>query len=144
MSTPPPERTLIIPTFLLVLFLSVLGIVTGRCLHTSFSAKVQSIMPVLTLKYLAWLIFILFTFYSLSISNKTLLVLPDYRHFAYDFDRADVLIRQAKAEGKESVKVPEVHNHFGLSDSGAGTTLWLDEAVNTYYGISVIVDKNMK
>jgi hypothetical protein len=54
------------------------------------------------------------------------------------------LIREAKAAGKTSVQVPEVHNHFGLSDYGAGTTYWLDQAVDGYYGIHVTVNKNMK
>jgi hypothetical protein len=40
--------------------------------------------------------------------------------------------------------VPEVHNHFGLSDYGEGTTYWLDDAVDSYYGLHVIINKNMK
>lgn len=144
MSTSPPERTLVIPTFLLALYVSVLGIVSGRYLPAFFQTKIQNLLPSRTLKLTGWIIFLLFSFYSLNISNNTLIVLPDYRHFADVFDRADAMIRQARAEGKKSVMVPEVHNYFGLSDFGAGTTYWLDEAVNSYYGIPVIVNKHMK
>ncbi|MEI8131280.1 MAG: DUF6056 family protein [Leptolinea sp.] len=144
MSTTPPERTLVIPTFILAISTSALGLISGRVLFLSLYSKCKTWLPPQYLKYMAWLIFLLFSFYTLNIAQNIVAILPDYRHFAKDFDRADVIIRQAKAEGQVSVMVPEVHNHFGLSDSGAGTTLWLDEAVNTYYGILVIVNKNMK
>ena len=68
----------------------------------------------------------------------------DYQFFAGRFDRADRLIRDAKSAGETSVNVPEVHNQFGLSDFGAGTTYWLDKAVDSYYGIHVIINKNLK
>ncbi|NMB60556.1 MAG: hypothetical protein GYA12_15390 [Chloroflexi bacterium] len=54
------------------------------------------------------------------------------------------MIREAVSAGETTVTVPEVHNHFGLSDYGEGTTYWLDDAVDTYYGIHVIINKHMK
>jgi hypothetical protein len=64
---------------------------------------------------------------------------PRYRHFAEVYDFAEDRIQEAKAEGKESVSVRQVHNLFGLSDFGNGPADWLHNAVNSYYGISVTV-----
>lgn len=144
MSTFPPERTLVIPTFVLSISTAFFGLITGRHFSLITKTKNQFQPLVKNLKPIVWLFFLFFAYYSVHITNKTLAVQSNYIHFADVFDRADEMIRQAKADGKDSVKVPEVHNHFGLSDFGAGTTYWLDEAVNSYYGITVIVNKNMK
>jgi hypothetical protein len=145
MSSAPQERTLIIPVFLVSLFMAALGISAGRFIHR-YSTRIsifQSQNPRVW-RIAGWVIFLGFLTHISFITRQILVPLPDYRLFAQKFDQADDLIRQAAHEGLPSVEVPEVHNHFGLSDYGAGTTLWLDDAVEGYYGIKVIVNKNMK
>jgi len=144
MSASPPDRTLVIPTFLAAVFLSIVGLITGSHLSARMGLDTAKIPSPPYRKAVVWGLVLLFAAYCLFTTQTILRDLPDYRNFARVFDRADSLIRQAKAEGRDSVMVPEVHNHFGLSDYGAGTTYWLDEAVNSYYGIDVIVNKHMK
>ncbi len=142
MSTPPPDRTLIIPLYIFCIFLAIFGVLLGSQVQADnrFSFKFLRGKS----KWIVWLLFFCFSFYVYRITTNILAVQSDYRRFASVFDRADRLIREAKSQGKTSVMVPEVHNHFGFSDFGAGTTYWLDEAVDSYYGIDVIVNKNMK
>ncbi len=138
MSTTPPDRTLILPAFILTLSIAMGGSLAGSVVSRRHGSNW------FTTRFSGW---VLFTLFSLFIFNTTSIILSsvdDYCFFASRFDRADNLIREARAQGLSSVEVPEVHNHFGLSDYGAGTTYWLDEAVNSYYGIDVIVNKHMK
>jgi hypothetical protein len=142
MSTPPPDRTVIIPVVILCVFLAIFGTVLGMQLQAKqwFSEKDTLLIS----RAVFWLLFFLSSFFTWQVTSRILALQPDYQHFAEAFDSADFLIREAVSKGETSVSVPEVHNHFGLSDYGAGTTFWLDEAVNSYYGINVIVNKNMK
>jgi hypothetical protein len=138
MSTTPPDRTLILPSFILTVGISVISFMAGKLL---LSVRLPDGHKTLWLSLLA--IIALGTF-SFQVSSSTLKVAPDYRFFADRIDRADRMIREAKNNGAASVKVPEVHNHFGLSDYGEGTAYWLDNVVDSYYGLHVIINKNMK
>ncbi len=141
MSSAPPDRTVILPTVILCIYVSTMGFLVGSWLSsrlTSFKLSASLVQSTL------WVLLILYSGYTFKVTEKVLAVSADYRRFATVFDRADRLIREARAAGKTSVQVPEVHNHFGLSDYGAGTTYWLDQAVDGYYGIHVVVNKNVK
>ncbi len=138
MSTSPPDRTLVLPSLILANLLAALGILAGLYVQKSSTGKYG--YPLST----RWTVFVLFSLACWWITAGILAPVDDYRFFANRFDRADRIIREAKAAGLSSVEVPEVHNHFGLSDYGAGTTYWLDNAVNSYYGIEVIINKHMK
>ncbi len=141
MSSAPPLRTQILPGFLLTCMTAILstcgGIFFGYRVSDFVEKSLKNRWPV----FIALFFFIGF---SLTMTRDVLSVAPDYRFFASRFDRADQMIRNARQNGKTSVSIPEVHNPFGLSDFGAGTTLWLDGAVDSYYGIHVIINKNMK
>ncbi|NMB54291.1 MAG: sodium/proton-translocating pyrophosphatase [Leptolinea sp.] len=138
MSNLPPDRTWIIPVLILCVFLVVWGFLLG--IRLRLYKKLTLPCP----KVIAWLLFFLLAFYTFRITEGILSVRADYQRFADAFDQADRTIREARAEGMSSVQIPEVHNHFGLSDYGAGTTYWLDQAVDSYYGIHVIINKSLK
>lgn len=142
MSAPPPERTAVIPTFILVCALTLGGYLIGQSLIVTVQ-KLKSQSSGLT-RIALWVLFLAFVINIFMLTKGILYLQPEYSRFARVFDRADEMIQQAKAEGLQSVKIPEVHNHFGLSDFGVGTNQVLDEAVNQYYGIQVIINKNMK
>lgn len=141
MSSPPPDRTMILPTIILCVYVSIAGFLVGNeLLSNRFWVK----LPAPFVQSILWVLLFLYAAFTFQVTMRVLAVSNDYQRFAAVFDRADRLIREAKAAGKTSVQVPEVHNHFGLSDYGAGTTYWLDQAVDGYYGIHVTVNKNMK
>jgi hypothetical protein len=142
MSGMPPERTLIIPVLIFCCMLAALAALLG--IHLYAEKHFAPVLSATQSAVLVWALFFLLSFYTYRVTCSILRVRADYQHFAEVFDRADRMIREARAQGESSVQVPEVHNHFGLSDYGAGTTYWLDQAVDSYYDIHVIINKGMK
>lgn len=142
MSAPPPERTAVIPTFLLVCALTMGGYLIGQALIVPLQ-KIKS-QSFRLARIALWVLFLGFACNIFLLTKGILFLQPEYSRFARIFDRTDEMIRQAKVEGQPSVMIPEVHNYFGLSDFGVGTNKSLDDAVNQYYGIQVIINKNMK
>jgi hypothetical protein len=141
MSSAPPLRTQVLPGFFLCSLVVILSMYAGYLIGRSTDISLS------TWDRTGWSVFVFLLIFAgllCTISQTILSVAPDYKFFAARFDRVDSMIREAKINGETSVSVPEVHNFFGLSDYGAGTTLWLDGAVDSYYGINVIVNKNMK
>jgi hypothetical protein len=141
MSTSPPGRTLVIPSFLLVAGIAAAGCTAG----VGLSGTNRSIMegrPSLK-RASAWILVLVFAANIVYTTRSILTLLPEYSRFARISDKAEELILEAKAEGLESVEIPEVHNHFGLSDFGVGTNDWLDDAVDQYYGLHIIINKNL-
>lgn len=141
MSSAPPDRTIILSTVIFCAYMTASGFLIGKHLASLYKSR---FLPAPYLKMSIWILLFLYSIYTLQVTSGVLSVQNDYQRFASVFDRADRMIREAKAAGLSTVEVPEVHNHFGLSDYGAGTTYWLDQAVDGYYGIHVIVNKNRK
>ena len=142
MSTTPPPRTLVLPSLILCIALVALGFIAGLMVGSSLIPR--GLSQVLRNSWVSLLAAVILAACSYQVSSRILTVVPDYRFFAERFDRADQMIRKAKSAGEKSVTVPEVHNHYGLSDYGEGTTYWLDDAVDRYYGLHVIINKHMK
>ncbi len=142
MSTTPPPRTLVLPALILCLALATLGFMAGSLAGRSLIS--ENLFRVFRNNWVSLFTAVILAACSFQVTARILTVVPDFRFFAERFDRADQLIREAKSAGEISVTVPEVHNHFGLSDYGEGTTYWLDDAVDRYYGLRVIINKHMK
>jgi hypothetical protein len=141
MSAPPPGRTLVIPTFILAAAIAAAGYLVGRRFQNNIHRVQESSHRLVRIA--GWAFFLIFTVFLFSTTSGILYFLPEYSRFALVSDRADEIIWQAKAEGLQAVEIPEVHNHFGLSDFGVGTNRSLDDAVYQYYGIRVIINKNL-
>jgi hypothetical protein len=142
MSTMPPDRTLILPSLVLCAAVTILAFAAG--LKIGILPLLNRSPHILSSGWVSLLAVLILAGVSFQVSSHVLQLAPNYSFFAARFDRADQMIREAKARGDTSVAVPEVHNHFGLSDYGEGTTYWLDNAVDSYYGLHVIINKNMK
>ncbi len=142
MSTTPPPRTLILPSLILCVSLITLSFAAGIKFGPVLISR--NVFLFLQNGWFSLLAIGIMAVFSFHVTSRILAVVPDYRFFADRFDRADQMIREAVSAGETTVTVPEVHNHFGLSDYGEGTTYWLDDAVDTYYGIHVIINKHMK
>ncbi|MHC1781789.1 MAG: DUF6056 family protein [Anaerolineaceae bacterium] len=141
MSTSPPGRTLVIPTFLLAEGIAAAGYTAGGSFR-GINQKMMAGKPGLK-RATAWILVLAFAANIVLTSRSILTLLPEYSRFARVSDKAEEIIWQAKTDGLESVEIPEVHNHFGLSDFGVGTNAWLDDAVDQYYGLHVIINKNL-
>ncbi len=141
MSTTPPDRTLFIPTFILAAGMAAGGFIVGagwRVVIFNTAAAKQRRMLITR-----WVLFLAFAIHLLVTVGGILSLQPEYSRFARVSDKAEEIILQARQEGRDRVEIPEVHNLFGLSDFGAGTNEWLDDAVDQYYGIHVIINKNL-
>jgi hypothetical protein len=141
MSTTPPDRTLFIPTFILAAGMAACGWLAGAGWQ-AFILNTTAAKPRPTL-IVRWVLFLAFAIHLHVTVSGILSLQPEYSRFARISDKAEEIILQARQEGRDWVEIPEVHNPFGLSDFGAGTNEWLDDAVNQYYGIHVIINKNL-
>jgi hypothetical protein len=142
MSSSPPARTCIIPTYILVCALALWGCVLGQFNQTdrSFFGRGARSFQLLV----AWSVFILFTLNTLAVTYKTLQLLPKLNSYAMEWDRVDQLIRQAKIEGYNSIVVMPVHNFAGLEDFGENPDHWVNKCVSDYYGLLVKTDDSLK
>lgn len=141
MSTTPPDRTLFIPTVILAAGMAAGGYMVGAgwrvvIFHTAAAKPRHTFIA-------RWVLFLAFAIHLLVTVGGILSLQPEYSRFARVSDKAEEIILQARQEGRDRVEIPEVHNLFGLSDFGAGTNEWLDDAVDQYYGIHVIINKNL-
>jgi hypothetical protein len=141
MSTTPPDRTLFIPTFILAAGVAACGWMAGVGWR-AVTSKASAVKPHQAL-IARWVLFMAFAIHLFVTAGGILSLQPEYSRFARISDKAEELILEARQEGRDRVEIPEVHNLFGLSDFGAGTNEWLDDAVDQYYGIHVIINKNL-
>jgi hypothetical protein len=132
----PPERTLIIPSFILVCSISALGGVVGLfASHKKrYSPEVQgrSIWRVVAL-----CILVLFVANTLVATNTTLQQRPVYAQFASDWDAEDIAIRAAESQGLDFVVIKPLRNWAGLHDIMPYKSFWINQCASQFYGIDV-------
>lgn len=142
MSSSPPLRTYIIPTYILVCALALWGYVLGQLNQTDRSFAGLSTRSFQLL--VAWSVSILFILNTLWVTYRALQVQPKLNSYAMTWDRVDQLIRQAKIAGYNSIDVMPVRNFAGLDDFGDDPHYWVNECVSAYYGLSVKTDDSLK
>lgn len=128
----PPPRTMIIPVFFLVM-----GILSaGFLLGSSLSARYGIAWNNSGLLMLAMLLMIGFS--TLKASWNLYSTRSIFIEFAEKWDRVHETILQAKADGRESVNVPDMTNWAGLEIPTDNPKYWPTVCYSSYYDIQVI------
>lgn len=128
----PPPRTMIIPVFFLVA--GILG--AGFLLGTLLSARYN---PTWNKNWLLILpILLIMGFSTLKTSWNFYSTRNVFIEFALRWDRVDELILQAKANGLESVNIPDMTNWASLEIPTDNPKYWPTVCYSDYYDIQVV------
>jgi hypothetical protein len=136
-STPPPDRTLIIPYHLLVCGLAVWGYYAGQAIQPilrRISARENHSLQA----GLVGLLLVIFSMNSLWAAYQVIQIRPSISRFAAEWDRASHMIFEARDNGMTQVTVPSFKNWAGIEDIGPDPTFWVNRCATIYYGIEVI------
>jgi len=132
-SEPPPNRVMVISSFIIAAGLIASGYLGGK----SISLQVRDGNKRVLIKSLALVALFLLS-HSAWITSKDLY---DSRmiflNFAVKWDEAHAQILQAKADGAESVMIPALDNWAGLERPTANKRNWVNICISKYYGIQV-------
>ena len=142
LSTPPPDRTDIIPTFILVAGLAVWGTMAGQLSQTE-AAKSGS-RAGYTLRGVILGVCVLFTLSTVRMTYVELMRQPEFNSYATSWDKVDQSIRQAKKEGKNSIFTISLANPAGLQQLSENPNWWVNSCVSQYYGMTVNADYSLK
>jgi hypothetical protein len=132
MSGPPPDRTLIVPTYFFVIGLLAFGIVSGNLLRQKHNFIVVRWLPGLM---------ILALMLSVSINSLNLYrSRSEFIEYAKFWDETDAKIRAAKQNGEKQVLVPVVPNWASLDSPNDNPKFWLNLCMSLYYDVQIFGD----
>ncbi len=131
-STVPPDRTLLIPTYILVLTMILLGVSVSGPL----AQRWRSLAPASNLAIL-----ILWIAVALSLSQM-IAMQPTYAAYARAWTRFNTQMIDLRQRGYATAVIStadqKANNWAGLNTLGDTTRFWLNKCVGDYYGIKVI------
>ncbi len=131
-SEPPPLRTQIIPSYLLLLGFTTGGLLLGRW----FGVRRHGIY---TLRGVV--LFFACVFVTISACSETRFLLSIYQahvSFAQKWDMIDKKIINARESGAEEVYIPPMENWAGLEYPSNRLKYWPNVCFRQYYGIKVL------
>ena len=137
-SSPPPERGLIIPVFVVVCTVILEGYLIG---HEEKLVGYLRRVGKPSYSILLLLLAILIIAGPISFTRSTLDKLPSWKAYAQVWDKRDLEIRKAKEAGVKDMQVQSFYNPFGLPDIGSDPDGWLNKCTAYYYGLDSIVTK---
>lgn len=128
---PPPQRTMIIPLFVIATLLPVTGFILGNYFQTT---KIKSI-NVLSLTFSFALLFILIS----SAINANILYKSrtEYIDFSKKWDATNNLILNAKANDLEFIEIPAMKSWTRLDRPNNNPKHWMTKCYSDFYGIQV-------
>jgi hypothetical protein len=137
LSTSPPFRTMIIPTYIVVCFLVYMGYQLGRIFgyvylrhsaHKSFSW---------TLELISNFVIIAFSLNAIHSTRNNIYKIPEYNAFAEQWDSVDNMILHQKNNGERSISIPVVKSpDAGLASVSA--VEFFRKCESDYYGVQII------
>lgn len=134
LSKMPANRTLIVPTYVIILSLGYMGVMMGKWLSTATNF--------LTLQY-AKVGLLLCTAILVSFSSwiNAKIVYENrgiYSSFAQQWDQVDALIKQARLNGDESITIPAMGGWANLDRPNENPKFWATACYSEYYEIQVL------
>lgn len=131
-STVPPERTLLIPTYIVVLT----AIALGAAVSQPLAGRWRAMVPLSNVAGL-----ILWIAVALSLS-QLISVQPTYAAYARAWGRFDAQMVHLRQQGYATAVIStadqKASNWAGLNTLGNSTRFWLNKCVGDYYGIKVV------
>jgi hypothetical protein len=140
MSSPPPDRTMIIPVFVLVCTSAAWGYLVGQLIFNL--ALPQNAKRITSIWILATGLTMFFLVVSIAWNSYKLMEIQStLREYASDWDRTDQLIRSARSEGQGKITIEKIRNGIGLEDIGPDSNTWVNQCVSDYYDIPVMTEE---
>ena len=141
-STPPPDRTLIVPYYLLVCALAIWGYLAGQYITIVIARKPRDEAISFRHRHQKWNILaggliLVLGVTSLFSAAQIMQLRPAISQFAAAWDRSHSLIVDAQTRGLAEVTVPPFPNWAGIEDISPDTSFWVNRCVKIYYGIEV-------
>ena len=137
LSDVPPDRTLMMPAFLLALALISGGFLAGSFLDSRTAIAARRAAVELSLLGLAALA----GFTSVFLADQKLLENRQaYANYAANWDAANALIIGARNQGRAVVTIQTMPNWADLNEPNDNPKFWLNVCYREYYGIEVLAE----
>jgi hypothetical protein len=128
--TPPPERTMIIPLFILVTLLPCAGFLAGNYFQKTTTLNIAKLVLVPA---------ILFILVSSTLNaNMLYKSRTEYIEFSEKWDSTNALILTAKTNGQEPVEIPAMTSWTRLDRPNENPKHWMTKCYSDFYGIQVL------
>jgi hypothetical protein len=130
LSDAPPNRTLILPTYLFLMGLLASGIVSGNLLGEKQNFVVSTLLPSLV---------IVTIIISASINSINLYQSrSEFIEYARLWDEMDAMILKSKEEGVSQVIIPVIQNWASLNTPNDNPRFWVNICMSGYYDVQII------
>jgi hypothetical protein len=137
LSDVPPDRTLMIPAYLLAVALIVSGFLIGGFLDLRSAAGAWR--PALEVTLLG--VAALGCFTSVFLADRQLLASRQaYVDYAYNWDGVNALILNARNHGQTQVTIRTLPNWADLDEPNDNPKFWVNVCYREYYGIEVLAE----
>lgn len=133
MSQPPPERTFIIPVFILTVSFLISGFLLGEWLTNRI--KSGNSLPVALVLITASSMII---FSSWNISQRLYSMREEHMAFAQYWDQIDAEIKDAKHSGLQQVEIPPLKNWADAPYPTDNPKFWPNICYSKFYDINII------
>jgi hypothetical protein len=131
----PPERTLLLPVYLLTISALVGSFMVGNGLVAQGELQPSKRRATASLVLAAAGLSIAAAFLS---AQELVSSLPVYAEYARHWDAVDAQIRGALANGETEVWIQPIANWAGLNEPNDNPKFWVNDCMSDYYGIRVL------
>jgi Family of unknown function (DUF6056) len=136
LSDRPPDRTLMIPSFILVITAMLAAFTAGRriaqCQKASSQPRWEAALLVLALA----------TAVPSSASSDLRLYAsqPSFARYAAHWDKTNAQILRARSAGENEIWIQSIPNWAGLDEPNDNPKYWVNVCYEQYYGIQVLAE----
>lgn len=134
LSNAPPNRTLIIPTYILVCSLALLGYLSGQLMRFHLLKSHKNHNRIIVLGFLFSLFLTSFSINAIESTKRNVNLIPEYKIAAEQWDQIDQMILKNRNEGQLLISVPIIEHPSGFQ--GIGSVDWINTCASEYYQVS--------
>ena len=131
-SDAPPGRTLLLPTYFLLMGLLAWGLACGTLLVKKQDSLLNHLLPGLVVVSIA----LSSALHSFDLYRSR----SEFIEYAASWDRTHIAILYAKEQGAAEVLVPATVNWAGINIPTDNPRFWVNECMSSYYGVPILAD----